>query len=164
MAVWCLEQWPNLKEHYHTFLPKQKNFKWEIENTARYTQLKTCFADLPMDAYAVFVAFVVQDFEAFLLLFQSKTHMIHLLYLAMLSLLCGLQKKFIHGAKLSSEDLGKNIRINANGEKNVKPIRMIDVATKAKTMLAKNMISDEGQEKLRKGCLKFFQVSTKIIF
>ena len=66
--------------------------------------------------------------------------MIHLLYLAMLSLLCGLQKKFIHGAKLSSEDLGKNIRINANGEKNVKPIRMIDVATKAKTMLAKNMI------------------------
>ena len=35
---------------------------------------------------------------------------------------------------------------------------MIDVGTKAKTMFAQNLISDEGQEKLRKGCLKFFQV------
>ena len=36
---------------------------------------------------------------------------------------------------------------------------MIDMGTKAKTMFAQNMISDEGQEKFRKGCLKFFQVS-----
>ena len=91
--------------------------------------------------------------------FQSKDPMIHLLYLAMLSLLYGLQRKFILGAKLFSEDLGENIRINVNGENNVKPIRMINVGTKAKTMFAQNMISDEGQEKFRKGCLKFFQVS-----
>ena len=32
------------------------------------------------------------------------------------------------------------------------------MGTKAKTMFAQNLISDEGQEKLRKGCLKFFQV------
>ena len=39
------------------------NFKWEIENSASYTRLKTCFAD--MEAYIAFVAFVAQDFEVF---------------------------------------------------------------------------------------------------
>ena len=163
VAVRCLEQWPNLKEDFLKFLPKQNNFKREIENTARYTRLKTCFADPTMEAYVIFVAFVAQDFEAFLVSFQSKDPMIHLLYPAMLSLLCGLQRKFIRGAKLSSEDLGENIRINVNAEKNVKPTRMIDVGTRAKTMFAQSMISDEGQEKFRKGCLKLFQVSVSYL-
>ena len=108
-------------------------------------------------------AFVAQDFEAFLVPFQSKDPMIHLLYPAMLSLLYGLQRKFIRGAKLSSGDLSENIRINANAEKNVKPLHVIDVGTKAKTMFAQNLISDEGQEKFRKGCLKFFQVSVSYL-
>ena len=163
VAVRCLEQWLNLKEYFLKFLPKQKNFKREIENTAGYTRLKTCFADPTMEAYVAFVAFVAQDFEAFLLPFQSKDPIIHLLYPAMLSLLYGLQRKFIGGAKLSSEDLGENIRINVNAEKNVKPIRMIDMGTKAKTMFAQNMISDEGQKKFRKGCLKLFQVSVSYL-
>ena len=85
VAVWCLEQWPNLKEYFLKFLLKQKNFKHEIENTARYTCLKTCFADPTMEAYVAFVAFVAQDFKVFLLPFQSKDPMINLLYPAMLS-------------------------------------------------------------------------------
>ena len=89
--------------------------------------------------------------------------MIHLLYSAMLSLLYGLQRKFIRGAKLSSKGLGKNLRINVSAEKNIKPICMIDVGTKAKKMFAQNMISDEGQEKFRKGCLKFFQISVSYL-
>ena len=116
-----------------------------------------------MEAYVALVAFVAQDFKAFLLLFQSKARMIHLLYPAMLSFLCGHRRKFIREAKLSSEDLGENIRINVNAEKNAKPIRMIDVGTKAKTMFSQNMISDEGQEKFRKGCLKFFQVTASYL-
>ena len=56
VAVRYLEQWPNLKEYFLKFLPKQKNFKLEIENTARYTRLKTCFADPTMEAYVAFVA------------------------------------------------------------------------------------------------------------
>ena len=40
--------------------------------------------------------------------------MIHLLYPVILSLPYGLQRKFIRGAKLSSEDLGKNVTININ--------------------------------------------------
>ena len=67
-----------------------------------------------MEAYGAFVAFVSQHFEAFLLPFQAKDPMIHLLYHAMLSLPYGLQRKFFRGAKLSSEDLGENIRININ--------------------------------------------------
>ena len=140
------------------FFPKQKNFKRETENTARCTSLETCFADPTMEPYVVFVSFAAQDFEAFLLPFQSKDPMIHLLYPVMLCLFYGLQRKFIRGAKLSFKDLGENIRINVNAEKNVKPIRMIDVGTKAGTMFAQNIISDEDQEKFRKGCLKFFQV------
>ena len=81
----------------------------------------------------------------------------------MLSLLYGLQRKFICGAKLSSEDVGKNLRRNISAEKNVKPICMIDVGTKAKKMFAQNMISDEGQEKFRKECLKFFQISVSYL-
>ena len=163
VAVWCLKQWPNLKEYFLKLLPKQKNFKREIENTPKYTRLKTCFADPTMEAYVVFVAFVAQDFEAFLLPFQNKDPMIHLLHPAMLSFLYGLQRKFICGVKLSSEDLVENIRINADAEKNVKPICKIDVGTKAKTMFAQNMISDEGQEKFRKRYLKFFQVSVSYL-
>ena len=64
--------------------------------------------------------------------------MIHLLYLAMLSLLNVLQRKFILGAKLFSEDHGENIRINVNAENNVKPIRMINVRTKAKTVCSEH--------------------------
>ena len=157
MAVQCLEQWPNLKEYFLKFLLKQKNFKQEIENTARYTRLKTCFADSTMEAYIAFVASNAQDFEAFLLPFQSKDPMIHLLYPAVLCLY-GVQRKFIDGAKLSSKDLGENIT-NINAEKNFKPISVIDVGTKAKTKFAQNIISDEGQEKFRKWCLKLFQVS-----
>ena len=85
--------------------------------------------------------------------------MIDFVYPAMLSLLYGLQRKFICGAKLSSKDLGENISINVNAENNVKPIRMIDVGAKAKTMFAQYIIWDEGQEKFRKWCLKFLQVS-----
>ena len=67
-----------------------------------------------MEAYGAFVAFVAQHFEAFLLPFQTKDPMIHLLYPVMLSLPYGLQRKFIPGSKLSSEDLGENVTININ--------------------------------------------------
>ena len=50
VAVWCLEQWSNLKGYFLKFLRKQKNFNWEIGNTTRYTHLKTCFADPTMEA------------------------------------------------------------------------------------------------------------------
>ena len=93
VAVQCLEQWPNLKEYFLKFLLKQKNFKQEVENIARYTPLKICFADPAMEAHVVFVAFVAQYLEAFLLLFQSKDSMIHLPYPAVISLLYGLHKE-----------------------------------------------------------------------
>ena len=80
----------------------------------------------------------------------------------MLSLLYDLQTKFICGAKLSSEDLGENIRINVDAEKNAKPICMIDVGTKSKTIFAQNMTSDKSQQKLRKECLKFFKFLSPI--
>ena len=122
--------------------------------------MDTCFDDPTVETYVAFVVLITQNFESFLFPFQSKDPMIHLLYPAIPSPY-GLQKKFFRGAKLSSEDLRGNIRINVNV--NVKPIRMIDMGTKAKAIFAQNMISDEGQEKFRKGCLKFFQVSVSYL-
>ena len=90
VAVQCLEQWPNLKEYFLKFLPKQKNFKREIENTARYTSLKTCFADPTREVYVAFVAFVAQDFEAFFMPFQKQGPYDSFRYPAMLSVLYGL--------------------------------------------------------------------------
>ena len=159
-SMWQSGAWNSDQTWRNIFLSffRNKNFKREVENTTRCTCLKTCFADTTMEAYVAFDAFIAQDFEAFLLPFQSKYPIIHLLYPAVLCLY-GLQRKSICGAKLSSEELGENISIIVNAEKNVKPICMIDVWTKAKAMFAQNIISDEGWEKCRKGCLKFFQVS-----
>ena len=41
---------------------------------------------------------------------------------------------------------------------------MIDVGTKAKTMFAQNLISDEGQEKFRKRCFSVSSLQQKLTF
>ena len=114
-----------------------------------------------MEAYVGFVAFVAQDFESFLVPFQSKEPMIHHLYPAMLSLLYELQRKFIRKSKLNAEDLSQNFTIDdVNKEKNVKPLNLIDVGIKAKMMFSQNtLIPDEAQEKFQKKCLKFYQTA-----
>ena len=39
VIVRIIEQWPNLKEYFITFLPKQKEFKQIIKETKRYKQI-----------------------------------------------------------------------------------------------------------------------------
>ena len=160
VAVRCLEQWENLKEYFLKFLPRQSNFKHNVEKTQRYVRLKTSLSDPTMEAYVGFVAFVAQDFESFLVPFQSKEPMIHHLYPTMLSLLYELQRKFIRKSKLNAEDLSQNFTIDVNREKNVKPLNLIDVGSKAKPMFSQNtLIPDEAQEKFQKNCLKFYQTA-----
>ena len=150
VVVWSLEQWPNLKGYFLKFLRKQKNFKREIGNATRYTRLKTCFPDPFMEAYVVLVAFVAQDFEAFLLPFQIKDPMIDLLYPAVLSSLWS-PKKIHPWCKMSSKDLGENISINVNAEKIVKPIRMVDVGTKTKPCLLRTLFEMKVRKNSEKG-------------
>ena len=56
-------------------------------------------------AYLAFVAFVSQDFESFLLTFQRKGPMIHILYTAMGSFLSKMLAKFVP-AKVFMDEVG----------------------------------------------------------
>ena len=137
VALRCLEQWPNLKEYFLTYLPRQKNFKHDIQNTQRYTRIKTALTNPLMEAYVAFCAFIAHDFESFLIPFQTSEPMVHLLHPSLCNLLFKLQRKFIRKNKLSS-DLSENIYIDVNNVKNVKPSDQIDVGTKALSMFSTN--------------------------
>ena len=95
VALRVLEQWDNLKEYFMKFLPKQSSFKRDVEKTLRYKRICAAFSEPLMQACVSFVGFISQDFEDFLVPFQAKEPMIHLLYPAMCKLMDALQKKFV---------------------------------------------------------------------
>ena len=132
VALCCLEQRENLKEHFLKFLPQQKNFKKEVEKTQRYLRTKTALSKPIMEAYVLFVAFVAHDFQEFLVPFQSTEPMIHLLYPALCKLMNVLQRKFIRKIKLSSDDTTKKVG-DVGDDRNIKPLSKIDVGAKAFT-------------------------------
>jgi len=121
VALRCLEQWKNLKEYFLKFLPKQKNFKREVEKTQRYLRIKTALSDNITEAYVSFVAFVAHDFQEFLVPFQSTEPMIHLLCPSLCKLMSTLQRKFVKKSKLS-DDITKNVYINVSEDRNIKPM------------------------------------------
>ena len=163
VALRCLEQWPNLKEYFLTYLPCQKNFKHDIQNTLRYTRIKTALTNPLMEAYVAFCAFIAHDFESFLIPFQTSEPMIHL-HPSLSNLLFKLQRKFIRKNKLSS-DLSENIYIDVNNMKNVKPSDQIDVGTKALSMFSTNnvFIPDEKQKKFHEDCLNFYVTAVQYL-
>ena len=161
VAIRCLEQWKNLEEYFLRFLPKQKNFNKEIKNTQRYNRIKIALSDKLMPAYVGFVVFSAQDFQSFLVPFQSKVPLIHQLYPAMMSLVYGLMRKFIKTSKLNTDDLSKNITIDVRKERNLKPLKSIEVGCKAKLLFSTNIITDPEQEAFRKRCLSFYQTAVE---
>ena len=157
VAIRRLEQWKNLEEYFLRYLPKQSNFKKDVVNTQRYCRLKEAFSNKLMPAYVGFVVFVAQDFESFLVPFQSREPLIHQLYPAMMSLLYSLMRKIIKSSKLNTEDLSKNITIDVTKTNNVKPLNLIEVGCKAKLLFSQNIITESEQEVFRKRCLSFYQ-------
>jgi hypothetical protein len=163
VALRCLEQWKNLKEYFLKFLPKQKNFKREVEKTQRYLRIKTALSDNITEAYVSFVAFVAHDFQEFLVPFQSTEPMIHLLCPSLCKLMSTLQRKFVKKSKLS-DDITKNVYINVSEDRNIKPISHIDVGTKAKILLSGNTImASDKEKKFRQDCLNFFVTAVQYL-
>ena len=80
VAVRMVEQWPNLKEYFLKFLPQQKKSFSKVKSSERYQRIETALKDNLTLAYISFCAYVSQDFEAFLLPFQSEEPMIHVLH------------------------------------------------------------------------------------
>ena len=86
-------------------MPRQKSFKREIECTIRYKRIAENLKNALTPAYPAFVAFVSQDFESFLLTFQRKEPMIHILYTGMSSFLSKMLTKFVP-AKVFMDEAG----------------------------------------------------------
>ena len=163
VALRVLEQWQNITNYFLEFLPRQKNFKREVEKTQRYNRVKAALKEPLMEAYVSFVAFLAHDFEEFLIPFQTVEPMIHLLYPALCRLMNALQMKFVKSSKLST-DLAKNVYINVGDEKKLKPLSKIDVGTKAKTLISNNsVIKDDDTEKFRKNCLNFYVTAVQYL-
>ena len=95
VALRIAEQWDNLTEYFLKFLPKQKNFKSTIMKTERYQGISESIQDPLNLCYTSFCAFATNDFELFLLPFQSEEATIHLLDPEMYKLLESLMTKFI---------------------------------------------------------------------
>ena len=83
VAVRILEQWDNLLAYFIDFLPKQNTFKSTIKNTERFKRISSALKDEMTQCY---IAFSAQDFQGFLLQFQSEQPMIDLLYHGMCKL------------------------------------------------------------------------------
>ena len=94
VAVRVLQQFPNLKEYFLTFLPKSKGFK-PIAKTDRYQSIASALKDPLAEFYIAFSAFTANEFEAFLVPFQSDEPKIHLLYPGICKLVSGIRSKFI---------------------------------------------------------------------
>ena len=84
-----------LKEYFLVFVPKQPNFKTKVAKTDRYKRIAENLKNPLIAAYIGFIAFASNDFEDFLLPFQSSEPKIHLLYSAMCNLVSVLMRKFI---------------------------------------------------------------------
>ena len=132
--------------------------------TERYQRISGSLKDPLNLSYTSFCAFATNDFESFLLPFQSKEPMIHLLYPEMYKLLESSMTKFIRKkrlANISSDDMHK---IDVTIETNHKPVNMIDVGTKAKVLFSVvDFIQSEKHVKFRRECVQFYISSVKYL-
>ena len=104
VLVRIIEQWENLRAYFLEFLPKQKIFKREIKTTHRYVNIKEVLEDPLSLAYLAFVILIANEYESFLLSFQSQEPMIHLLYPGISRLLTNMLKNFVSKRVLYRED------------------------------------------------------------
>ncbi len=82
-----LDLWENLKRYFLEYLPSQKEFKRTIQPTERYKRITSILRNPSSQAYLAFLTYICQHFETFLLKFQRREPMIHVLHTALTSLL-----------------------------------------------------------------------------
>ena len=173
VTIRMLEQWRNLTEYFLIFLPKQSNFKGKngLKANMRYQRIKEALESELTQPCLAFVAFAAQDFESFLIEFQSNEPLIHMLYPKMGNLLLKLMTKFISKA---------NVYDDADGMRTPKPVsdltkvdvslksvqlstKNIDIGTKAKLLLLESNLSVAEKSTFRHNCLKFYAVAVSYL-
>ena len=162
VAVRVLDQYLNIKEYFLKFLPKQKTFRSTVEKTDRYKRISKNLNDPLIEATLSFCSYIANDFEGFLKPFQSSEPKFHLMYPAMSNLISNMMHKFV-SKKVLSSDASKNIEIDVEKVKNLKPVNLIDVGTKGKQLLLDPNISKKEQTNFRNGCMNFYKKSIKYL-
>ena len=117
-------------------------------------------------AYLAFVAFVSQDFESFLLTFERKEPMIHILYTAMDSFLSKMLTKFVPAEVFMDESGTPEQRMKSSieylastdvcKEKNQRSLKSIDIGTKTKLFFLQGDVLEETKVKFRQERLSFY--------
>lgn len=90
-----IAQWPNLKEYFLVFLPKQENFTKKVEPTEKYQSIRKGLTSDTSVLYMSFVVYVAEILENFLILFQSSKPLIHILYPSIGDMFFNLMSNFI---------------------------------------------------------------------
>ena len=75
-----LKRLENLKRDFLEFLPTTSTFKKTVKETDWHKRTVESFKKELRVLYLSFTAFIVNDFQCFLIMFQSMTPRIHLLY------------------------------------------------------------------------------------
>ena len=171
VLVRLIEQYKNIKEYFLSFLPTTSTFKSTVQETPRYNRIKKALNDEITLQYLSFVVFFATDSEVFLTKFQSKKPHIHILYDEMEKLLWQTMSKFIKTKQLSSQkedgstkqtSATELIWLDVYNKKLIKPIKMVDIGTKAKSLFPPSTFDlSETEESFRKDCLNCMQVTSK---
>lgn len=92
-----VEQLVNLKQYFLKFLPTQQGFNYKdgVGSTVRYQRIKALLQSASFPPYALFVINIAQELRKFILLFQRKEPLIHLLHPKMLELIQKLLMRFV---------------------------------------------------------------------
>ena len=79
VLVRIIEQWTNLTEYFCKYIPKQKEFKSSIKDIKRYKNIIECLNDDLTLLYLSYVVFLANEYESFLLTFQTENPLNHML-------------------------------------------------------------------------------------
>ena len=147
-------------------MPKTSTFKRTVKEMDWYKRIVELLKNEQTVPYLSFIATIANDFERFLTMFQLMTPRILLLYTEMVRLIRTLMSKFVKSRLLVDRIDGKKVPksitdlllIKVTDIKNCKPIKMIDVGTKAKSCFPGLLEILKEEKEFRQSCLKCYQV------
>ena len=164
-----LDQWENLVEYFLKFLPKQDNFSKQIKATQRYKRIVRFLKSQTSKAELCFIAYIAYSFEEYLCKMQSSHPMIHCLYEQISSLMFKFMKNFVEISAITT--IQDEVVIAKQGielasvdiERNQKKLELIEIGSKAKSLLNEMDISSENKRIFRKKCMSLYVTSTKYL-
>ena len=126
-----------------------------MKETVRYQRIKDALEDETSAPFIAFVALIANDFE--IKTIRSTKLKVHLIYLEMSKLLIAMMSKFIKSKILrvdksdskSYKDVSELLTINTQDPKNCKPLKMIEMGTKAKSYFMTTLEISNDEKKFR---------------